>query len=280
VDGNIKSRGNLYLAPGTLETNTKVGANDTFLIMNHSTYSGNLGPNHPLPECGTIMTNRSGTGTFPWLMYTGIVKDVATTNAGESLRMDFGGGSSTATNLENPTMNPLMTLRFNGNVGIGKTNPGTALDVDGVIKQTGASWSYTNTSASGVGATAGSYAYLNRVLATARNVTVTNETNTGTGGATRTRFTTTVAGRYAVSCNGFKQTGTLTTTLMLELQKNGSFNSRRAYNNIPGDFAPYATVGGHYSMIDMSANDYLEVYIANGEFHGNDSIYFSGHLIG
>ena len=131
VNGNIKSRGNLYLAPGTLETNTKVGANDTFLIMNHSTYSGNLGPNYPLPECGTIMTNRSGTGTFPWLMYTGIVKDVATTNAGESLRMDFGGGSSTATNLENPTMNPLMTLRFNGNVGIGTTDPDANLEIVG-----------------------------------------------------------------------------------------------------------------------------------------------------
>jgi hypothetical protein len=165
-------------------------------------------------------------------------------------------------------------------VGIGKTDPGTALDVDGVIKQTGASWSYTNTGASGVGATAGSYAYLNRVLATARNVTVTNETNTGTGGATRTRFTTTVAGRYAVSCNGFKQSGTLDSTLELQLQKNGSYDSRRAYTNIPGDFSPFSTAGGHYSIVDMSANDYLEVYISHSVYHGNDSIYFSGHLIG
>jgi hypothetical protein len=125
VNGNIKSRGNLYLAPATLETNTKVGANDTFLIMNHTTYSSTVGPNYPLPECGTIMTNRSGTGTFPWLMYTGIVKDVATTNAGESLRMDWGGGSSTgsATDLVDATLNPLMTLRRNGNLGIGTVNP-------------------------------------------------------------------------------------------------------------------------------------------------------------
>jgi hypothetical protein len=131
-----------------------------------------------------------------------------------------------------------------------------------------------------VGATAGSYAYLNRVLATARNVTVTNETNTGTGGATRTRFTTTVAGRYAVSCNGFKQSGTLDSTLELQLQKNGSYDSRRAYTNIPGDFSPFSTAGGHYSIVDMSATDYLEVYISHSEYHGNDSIYFSGHLIG
>jgi hypothetical protein len=174
----------------------------------------------------------------------------------------------------------VMTIEGNGRVGIGKTNPDTALDVNGVIKQTGASWSYTNYGASGVGTTAGSYAYFNRALASARNVTVTNETNTGTGGETRTRITTTVAGRYAVACNGFKETETLATVLELQLQKNGIYVSHRAYNNIPGDFSPYATAGGHYSIIDMSATDYLEVYISHGDYHGNDSIYFSGHLIG
>jgi hypothetical protein len=45
--------------------------------------------------------------------------------------MDWGGGNSTATNLENPTMNPLMTLRFNGNVGIGATDPSSTLEVHG-----------------------------------------------------------------------------------------------------------------------------------------------------
>jgi hypothetical protein len=77
------------------------------------------------------MTNRSGTGTFPWLMYTGIVKDVATTNAGESIRMDWGGGSSTgaATDLVDATLNPLMTLRRNGKLGIGTTSPISSLQV-------------------------------------------------------------------------------------------------------------------------------------------------------
>ncbi|MGY8913435.1 MAG: hypothetical protein ACKVHS_09225, partial [Flavobacteriales bacterium] len=131
VNGNIKSRGNLYLAPATIESDTKVGTKDTFLLMHHSTFHGSLGPNYPRPECGTIMTNRSGGGTFPWLMYTGLVKDVATTTPTSSLRMDWGQGSSTgtATDLVDATLNPLMTLRFNGNLGIGTTDPDTKLNM-------------------------------------------------------------------------------------------------------------------------------------------------------
>jgi hypothetical protein len=77
------------------------------------------------------MTNRSGGGTFPWLMYTGLVKDVAITTPVTSLRMDWGQGSSTgtATDLVDATLNPLMTLRFSGKVGIGSTNPASKLDV-------------------------------------------------------------------------------------------------------------------------------------------------------
>jgi hypothetical protein len=131
VNGNIKSRGNLYLAPGTIESDTKVGTSDAFLLMHHSTFNGAIGTNNPRPECGTIMTNRSGAGTFPWLMYTGLVKDVATTTPTSSLRMDWGQGGSTgtATDLVDATLNPLMTLRFSGQLGIGTTNPKNGLDV-------------------------------------------------------------------------------------------------------------------------------------------------------
>ena len=132
VNGNIKSRGNLYLAPATIESDTKVGNSDAFLLMHHSTFHGDLGPNHPLPECGTIMTNRSGGGTFPWLMYTGLVKDVAASTPVTSLRMDWGQGSSTgsATDLEDATLNPLMTLRFSGQLGLGTTAPATKLHLE------------------------------------------------------------------------------------------------------------------------------------------------------
>ena len=132
VNGNIKSRGNLYLAPATIESDTKVGTSDAFLLMHHSTYHGSLGPNYPRPECGTIMTNRSGGGTFPWLMYTGLVKDVAASTPVTSLRMDWGQGSSTgsATDLEDATLNPLMTLRFSGQLGLGTTAPATKLHLE------------------------------------------------------------------------------------------------------------------------------------------------------
>ena len=131
VNGNIKSRGNLYLAPGTLESDTKVGTSDAFLLMHHNTYNGVIGTNNPRPECGTIMTNRSGGGTFPWLMYTGLVKDVASTTPATSLRMDWGQGSSTgaATDLVDATLNPLMTLRFSGQFGIGTTTPSNTMHI-------------------------------------------------------------------------------------------------------------------------------------------------------
>jgi hypothetical protein len=64
-------------------------------------------------------------------MYTGLVKDVATTTPTSSLRMDWGQGGSTgtATDLVDATLNPLMTLRFSGQLGIGTTSPSHLLNV-------------------------------------------------------------------------------------------------------------------------------------------------------
>jgi len=152
--------------------------------------------------------------------------------------------------------------------------------VNGIIKQTGASWSLTNGhTARGSGLDSPSYAYFNIAMATTTNVTYTNEAQGSPSVITRTRITTTTAGKYAVGFNGFKETGTVTGTLHMTLYKNGSTTRARAFTQLDGTDTFYQTVGGHYSIIDMAANDFLEVYIDDGQYHTNDSLYFSGHLI-
>ncbi len=107
------------------------------LILNHSTYHGSIGPNYPNPECMLLMTNSGTPNIFHWGMYTGIVKDLASTNPSNSLRMDFGSINELSTNLNNTggnTITPQMTLRYTGNLGtlgINRTNPLYALDVNG-----------------------------------------------------------------------------------------------------------------------------------------------------
>ena len=94
-------------------------------------YNGNLGANFPNPDAGVLLTNHGSSGLMPWGMYMGLVKDQATTNA-SSLRMDFGTTSNlSAENAGDDTVTPLMTMRYNGNVGIGLTTPSQALEVKG-----------------------------------------------------------------------------------------------------------------------------------------------------
>ena len=91
-----------------------------------------------------------------------------------------------------------MAIRGDGRVGIGTTDPASALDVKGVIKQTGANWVLTN---GGVGLQANGgahyddFAYLNRTLSTPTGVTLTH-VNQG-GSNTRSRITINTAGKYA-----------------------------------------------------------------------------------
>ena len=172
----------------------------------------------------------------------------------------------------------VMRIKDTGNVGIGRTSPATALDVNGIIKQTGANWALTNGSVSYSqyrGAYPGDYAYFNRTLSTPTNVTLTHE-NQG-GHNTRSRITIGTTGKYAMYVNGFRQTGT-TGTKELQLHKNGSYVSVRAYSGDEGT-SNYMTVGGSYTIMDLNANDYVEVKINHCTFHGNDSLYFIGHLV-
>lgn len=162
----------------------------------------------------------------------------------------------------------VMTFRSDGNV-----------DVNGIIKQTGANWALTN---AGVveayqyrGAYVGDWAYLNRTLSTPTNVTLTHE-NQG-GYLTRSRITVGTTGKYAMYINGFRQNST-SGTKELFLHKNGAYVSVRAFSG-PDGTNNFATAGGAYTIMDLNANDYVEVYIAQGTYHGNDSIYFAGHLI-
>lgn len=168
---------------------------------------------------------------------------------------------------------------FADNVGIGKTAPSTALDVNGIIKQTGANWALTNASVPEDiqyrGAYPGDYAYLNRTLSTPTNVTLTHENQGGYN--TRSRITVGTTGKYAMYINGFRQTGTSGTKEMM-IYKNGVYVSVRAYSG-PEGTSNYATVGSAYTIMDLNANDYVEVKILQGAYHGNDSIYFAGHLI-
>lgn len=178
----------------------------------------------------------------------------------------------------NDTFNLLLNPN-GGDVGIGTTSPSAELHVNGVIKQTGASWALTNTqvneAVNGGGSYQSDYAYFNRGLSSRPNVTLTNHNQKGYN--TRSRITVNVAGKYAVYINGFRQTGT-SGTKNLNLYKNGAYVHVRAYSG-PEGTSNYATVGSSYTIMDLNANDYLEVYISHGIFHGNDSIYFVGHLI-
>ena len=189
-----------------------------------------------------------------------------------STRNDDGGASTyTIRNDSGP-------LRL-GHPSYNNVIDGPRLDVNGIIKQTGANWALTNGGVSDstqyAGAYPGDYAYLNRTLSTPTNVTLTHENQGGYN--TRSRITVGTTGKYAMYINGFRQTGT-SGTKELQIQKNGAFVSVRAYSG-PEGTSNYATVGSAYTIMDLNANDYVEVYISQSRFHGNDSIYFAGHLI-
>jgi len=173
-----------------------------------------------------------------------------------------------------------ITVRRNGHVGVGTESPDTALHVNGVIKQTGANWSLTNGGvayASNDGTQAGTYAYLNRSLGSRNNVTLTHEYQNQK--YTRSRVTVNQTGKYAMYVNGFKHVNTNSNAYSLQLHKNANYVNVRAYTGPSDPSSSYQNIGSTYTLMDLNANDYVEVYIANGTMHGNDSIYFAGHLV-
>jgi hypothetical protein len=129
VNGDSLLRGILSVDIPNLTSG--VGNSKNWVVLRHDTFHGANGFNFPLPECGILMTNQSSQFTFPWIMYMGVVKDIASTSI-STLRMDFGSGTAIdngQNSLETASLNPSMSIRANGNVGIGTTNPSYQLSV-------------------------------------------------------------------------------------------------------------------------------------------------------
>jgi hypothetical protein len=160
-----------------------------------------------------------------------------------------------------------MTIDQTGNVGIGRTSPSTALDVNGVIKSTVPSWGVHQL------ATMTGLLRMTNYHATTQNCTVT----LSTGSPARTRVTATVAGRYFVSFMAFSEyTVPAGTAVQISLLKNGSTHAR---NYAIQPITNYSANGGIAVVVDLAVDDYLEIQ-SNSDLHGNANGYFSGFLIG
>ena len=122
---------------GDLIVNSNVGIgldvsafpNGHWVNLFHNTFNNIIGPNYNTPqiyECGIAMSNHSSANTDPWTMYMGLAKYTDATNARDSIRTDIG---SYLDGDANPT--PILSVLFNGNVGIGTTSPTALLEVNG-----------------------------------------------------------------------------------------------------------------------------------------------------
>jgi hypothetical protein len=163
---------------------------------------------------------------------------------------------------DNTEINAL-TFRRNGNVGIGKTDPGTALDVNGVIKSNVPSWNMwdTGTISSGILNFTTNYV-------PAQNCTVTLSTG---------RVTATVAGRYFASFHGFTESSvTVGTGCQIQIRKNGA-SVVRNYHYQP--VSNYSALGGITVIMDLAVNDYVDVSTNFAVHHANGAG-FCGFMIG
>ena len=124
TDNNITGRASVTSGKLSMGTTLSPTLGGNWLTLKHNTYTGTIGPNYPNPECGILMSNNTGGGILAWNFYTGIVKYIATTNAG-TLRQDWGIASNIGSQdlASTPTITPLMTMLNYGNVGINTILP-------------------------------------------------------------------------------------------------------------------------------------------------------------
>ena len=163
----------------------------------------------------------------------------------------------------------VMTIEGTGRVGIGKTDPGTALDVDGVIKSNVPSWNMWDTGTISSGTLNFTTNYV-----PAQNCTVTLSTG---------RVTATVAGRYFVSFHGFTESDVAAGTgCQYFIGKNGVYSIRNYHTqpDRPGALTYiYGAMGGITAIMDLAVNDYVDVS-TNFAVHSSNGAGFCGFMIG
>ena len=165
---------------------------------------------------------------------------------------------------------PLLLNPSNGgNVGIGTTNPGAKLDVNGVIKNQNPSWNLYM-QGSPTPTTSGTLEF-NNTKASGINCTL------NTSGGLTSRVTITVAGRYFIGFQAFTEyTVSSGSAVNYRVVINGSEYVRNFHVQ---PITNYSAMGGLGCLADLSVNDYVEIYSAQ-DLHYNGNASFYGFMIG
>jgi hypothetical protein len=193
------------------------------------------------------------------------------TGAGRKAWVGYGSANDNHFTINNDAGSGHVNIG-SGNVGIGSSAPSQKLDVNGVIKNKNPTWSVYKGSTGG--SNSGILQY-NTAKCTAVNVTM----NIATVGnqSYYYRATITVAGRYFVGFQGFADPGQNGGGHEIYIRKNGSTQMVRNYMNAPTN--NYNTHGGLGVILDLSVNDYLEIY-SGKTMHHNANCSFYGFMIG
>lgn len=96
--------------------------------------------------------------------------------------------------------------------------------------------------------------------------------------ASNGRFTAPISGRYLMSFHAFRQDGQ-SGNWVVQYLVNGSIRQSRSYDDSDSSTA-YGPNTAIVDIFSLSAGDYVNVNVQNGNVHGNDNCFFSGHFLG